>query len=141
MTDVNSRYSGAGDDDEQNSDAVYRIGDLAEEFDVTLRTLRFYEDKALLNPQRQGTTRLYSSQDRARLKVILFSKKVGFSLLEIHSILQAYDASMDSRNPLASSRLRFQDRLIVLKEQKGEIENAISELTEQLTAENGRFAN
>ncbi len=140
MAEGNSRDSDAVKNGEQNLDATYRIGDLAEEFNVTLRTLRFYEDKALLNPQRQGTTRLYSSQDRERLKVILFSKKVGFSLLEIHSILQAYDSGMGSRNSLASSRLRFQDRLIVLKEQKGEIENAISELTEQLTSENGRFA-
>src|ERR671929_1496623 len=61
----------------------FSIGDLAREFGVTLRALRFYEDKGLLTPRRIGQTRLYSRRDRARLKLVLMGKKVGFSLLEI----------------------------------------------------------
>ncbi len=58
-------------------DTTYRIGDLAAEFDVTLRTLRFYEDKGLLRPTRNGVTRIYSKRDRARLKLILLGKRLA----------------------------------------------------------------
>ncbi len=130
-----SKATIAGDDDE-----VYRIGDLAQEFDVTLRTLRFYEDKGLLKPQRNGTTRLYTNSDRARLELILFSKKIGFSLVEIRSILQACDESPNIQNPLASLKTRFQEKLVTLNAQKAEIEEAIDELTSQLASEDGMFA-
>ena len=60
---------------------------------VTLRTLRFYEDKGLLNPRREGATRLYSRRDNARLKLILLGRKVGFSLREVKQIIDLYDPS------------------------------------------------
>ena len=69
----------------------YRIGELAEEFGVTLRTLRFYEEKGLLHPEREGTTRLFSRRDRARLKLALLGQKLGFSLSEAKRIIDAYD--------------------------------------------------
>jgi DNA-binding transcriptional MerR regulator len=121
-------------------DAIYRIGNLANEFNVTLRTLRFYEDKGLITPKRNGTTRLYNNQDRARLKLILFAKRVGFSLVEIREILMTCDKRGDARNPLASSKARFQTKLTELKAQKIDIEQAIEELSNQLASKDGPFA-
>ena len=72
----------------QNQNETYRIGDLAREFDITLRTLRFYEDRGLIHPKRDGSTRLYSDYDRSRLSVILLAKKVGFSLVDIQEVLR-----------------------------------------------------
>lgn len=123
-----------------NSEADYRIGDLAQEFDVTLRTLRFYEDKGLISPRRVGTTRHYNDRDRARLKLILFAKKVGFSLVEIREIIQICDKRGDLKNPLASLKDRFQIKLVDLMAQKVEIEQAIEELSAQLTAKDGPFS-
>jgi DNA-binding transcriptional MerR regulator len=70
---------------------TYSITQLRREFDVTARTLRFYEDKGLLEPARDGQTRLYSHRDRARLKLILLGKRVGFSLADIKEILDLYN--------------------------------------------------
>lgn len=123
-----------------DSAVVYRIGDLAIEFGVTLRTLRFYEDKGLIRPKRNGTTRLYNNSDRARLKLILFAKRVGFSLVEIREILQTCDTMGNARNPLASSKAQFQTKLMDLKVQKTEIEQAINELSAQLASKDGPFA-
>ena len=72
---------------------IYKIGDLAREFDVTLRTLRFYEDRGLINPGRSGTTRLYSAEDRERLRVALFCKRIGLSLGDIRLVLELHDHS------------------------------------------------
>ncbi len=120
---------------------TYRIGDLAREFDLTLRTLRFYEDKGLVTPKRCGTTRLYSNEDRARLELILFSKKVGFSLLEIRELLDGYDAASELSNPLANSKNQFEEKLGELRQQRADIEKAIDELSQQLQSDNGLFAN
>ena len=75
-----AQRAGQGEDTTENS---FTIGQLAREFQVTLRTLRFYEDRGLVSPRRDGTTRIYSRRDRARLKLVLMGKKVGFSLTEI----------------------------------------------------------
>ncbi len=129
------------DESAGGSENVYRIGDLAREFNVTLRTLRFYEDKGLVTPRRSGTTRIYSDSDRNRLKLILFSKKVGFSLLEIRELLSLFDSGKDNlKNPLSSSRHLFQEKLAALNQQKVELEQAIEELSNQLASENGLFS-
>src|SRR5690349_16348535 len=78
-------------EDQTAAKTIFTIGDLAREFGVTLRALRFYEDKGLLTPQREGLNRLYSRRDRARLKLILMGKRVGFSLVEIKEMLDLYD--------------------------------------------------
>jgi len=127
-------------DSAANPKADYRIGDLAHEFDVTLRTLRFYEDKGLISPRRVGTTRHYNDGDRARLRLILFAKKVGFSLIEIRDIIQIYDKKSNLKNPLASLKDRFQTKLMDLMAQKVELEQAIEELSAQLTAKDGPFS-
>ncbi len=71
----------------------YSISDLARDFDVTTRTIRYYEDKGLLSPERRGTRRLFQPRDRTRLKLILRGKRLGFSLAEIAEIVDMYDAA------------------------------------------------
>ena len=80
--------SAAADD----TDRLYTIGELAEEFDVTTRTIRFYEAKGLIMPARRGVARCYERRDRARLKLILRGKNLGFSLEAIGDYLKLYDA-------------------------------------------------
>ena len=113
-------------------DETYRIGDLAREFDVTLRTLRFYEDRGLIQPKRQGTTRLYSNEDRARLKVILLAKQVGFSLVEIEDVLEIYDRHEEIDDPVAEILGKLTEQMEVLKSQKAEIEEAMDKLADTI---------
>ncbi len=107
----------------------YTIGDLSKEFSVTLRTLRFYEDKGLLNPARKGQMRIYNRRDRARLKLALMGKKVGFSLNEIKDMLDLYDLKDGQVVQLKVALGRFTKQINVLEDQKSEIETAIGELT------------
>jgi DNA-binding transcriptional MerR regulator len=107
---------------------VFTIGDLAREFGVTLRTLRFYEDRHLLSPRRQGLTRLYSRRDRARLKLVLLGKKVGFSLVEIKEMIDLYDLKDGHVLQLKVALEKFGRQQDVLRRQKEDIEQAIAEL-------------
>lgn len=106
----------------------YSIGDLAREFDVTLRTLRFYEDKGLINPRRRGTTRIYGRRDRARLKLVLMGKRVGFSLEEIKSMLNLYDLRDGQVTQMRVALDKFKEQITHLETQKRDIEQAIEEL-------------
>ncbi len=108
---------------------AFTIGELAREFDVTLRTLRFYEDKQILSPRRQGTTRLYGRRDRARLKLALLGKRVGFSLVEIKEMLDLYDLKDGQVIQMRVALEKFGRQLDVLKRQKLDIDQAIDELT------------
>ena len=106
---------------------VYRIGDLAREFNVSLRTLRFYEDRGLISPERSGSTRLYSVGDRRRLKIILLIKNVGFSLIDIQEFLNLYDAGDgDSNSDVIVSK--FSEQLEKLKIQRAEIDQSIDDI-------------
>ncbi len=71
--------------------AVFSISDLAREFDITTRTIRFYEDKGLLSPQRSGQKRIYNRSDRTRLKLVLRGKRLGFALADIRRMIELYD--------------------------------------------------
>lgn len=104
---------------------IFTIRDLAREFGVTARTLRFYEEKELLSPERQGQERLYSRRDRARLKLVLMGKRVGFSLEEIRSMLDLYDLGDGRVTQLKVSYARFNERIERLKQQRAEIDEAI----------------
>lgn len=73
---------------------TYSIGELANEFDVTTRSIRFYEDQDLLHPTRRGQTRIYSSKDRVRLKLILRGKRLGFSLAETKELFDLWDETL-----------------------------------------------
>ncbi|PLX37507.1 MAG: transcriptional regulator [Hyphomicrobiales bacterium] len=106
----------------------YSIGDLAKEFDVTLRTLRFYEDRGLIRPRRNGSTRVYSRRDRARLKLVLMGKRVGFSLDEIRDMLDLYDLRDGQVTQMRVALGKFHEQIAVLEEQKKDIEQAVDEL-------------
>ena len=106
----------------------FTIGDLAREFDVTLRTLRFYEDKGLLNPKREGLNRIYGRRDRARLKLVLMGKRVGFSLTEIKEILDLYDLKDGQVTQLRVALKKFNEQIGVLETQKRDCELALDEL-------------
>lgn len=107
---------------------LFTIGDLAREFGVTLRALRFYEDKGLLTPRRMGLNRFYSRRDRARLKLVLMGKKVGFSLLEIKEMLDLYDLGDGQVTQLKVALGKFDRQIGVLEAQRREVDEAISEL-------------
>jgi len=113
---------------EGQEEAVYRIGDLAEEFGVTLRTLRFYEDKGLLKPTRAGVTRLFTKRDRARLKLILLGKRVGFSLTEVKRMIDLYDPHGKNDAQLKVALSKGEAQMRVLEEQRASINTAIEEL-------------
>ncbi len=106
----------------------YTISDLSCEFEVTTRTLRFYETKGLLEPRRRGQTRLYSRRDRARLKLILQGKRVGFSLADIKEMLDLYDLKDGKAAQLRVSLRKFKERISDLERQKIDVEEAITDL-------------
>lgn len=116
----------------EDHEITYRIGELSNEFDVTLRTLRFYEDKELLFPKRVGNTRLYSRADRARLKLILLGKRVGLSLQDVKELLSLYDAKGDNRRQLGAAVQKGEQQMSVLVKQRESIDKAITELNETL---------
>ncbi|NVK34061.1 MAG: MerR family DNA-binding transcriptional regulator [Rhodobacteraceae bacterium] len=107
----------------------FSIGELSKEFKCTLRTLRFYEDKGLLNPKRDGLNRIYSRRDRARLKLVLMGKRVGFSLTEIRDMLDLYDLRDGQVTQLRVALDRFNGQIDVLQTQRNEIDQAIEELS------------
>ena len=106
----------------------YSIRQLCREYGVTPRALRFYEDKALLSPERRGQVRIYSGRDRARLQLILRGKRVGFSLGEIGEMLELYDRQDGGATQMAASLGRFRERVVALRRQREDLDNAISEL-------------
>jgi DNA-binding transcriptional MerR regulator len=118
----------------------FSIGDLAREFGVTLRALRFYEDKNLLTPERDGLTRIYSRRDRARLKLILMGKRVGFSLVEIREMLDLYDLKDGQVTQLKIARARFVEQLGNLEQQKIELDTALVELKRTIEIVSGMIA-
>jgi DNA-binding transcriptional MerR regulator len=107
---------------------TYTIGDLAREFGVTLRTLRFYEDRGLLSPRREGTARIYDARDRARLSVILKGKQLGFTLTEIRAMLAEERGTETPAANLNLSLTQIDDQIAHLEQQKADIEEALAEL-------------
>lgn len=101
-------------------------------FDVTPRTLRFYEQKELLFPVREGQKRLFSRRDRARLKLILRGKRFGVSLEEIRQLLDLYDMDGQKELQLARTLDIARRRLTEMQEQRDELDRAITELNDQI---------
>ena len=108
------------------------IREMSEEFDVTARTLRFYEAKELLFPIREGQKRLFTKRDRARLKLIVKGKRFGFSLEEIRQLLDLYDMGDQQQTQLVKTYELAQERLKQLELQHYELGETIKELKEQL---------
>lgn len=116
-------------EDRSNSmELVYKIGDLAREFDITLRTLRFYEDRGLITPQRSGTTRNYSARDRDRLRVALFCKRIGLSLGEIRNVLDLYEGIPLDDLSIKQIRNVYSTQLKALEKQQAETQDTIADL-------------
>jgi DNA-binding transcriptional MerR regulator len=106
----------------------YSISDLSEEFGVTPRALRFYEDEGLISPIRRGLSRIYTKRDRARLAWILRAKRVGFSLTEIREMIDLYDIG-DGRHTQRQVTLeKCEARIALLQRQKTDIDAHIDEL-------------
>ena len=110
------------------------IREMCDAFGVTPRTLRFYEAKELLNPIRQGTRRLYTRRDRARLKLILRGKRFGFSLEDIRQTLDLYDRDGGNSTQLLRTWQLAQDRLAAMEAQRAELDEAIAELKAEIEA-------
>jgi DNA-binding transcriptional MerR regulator len=107
---------------------TFTIRQLCHEFKCTPRALRFYEDKGLLSPARDGMNRVYSYKDRGRLQLILKGKRVGLALAEIGEILDLYDAGDGGVQQAARSLKKFKDRIVALEQQKLDIDGAIEQL-------------
>ena len=110
------------------SDPLYTVTQLANDLSVTARTVRFYEDKGLLNPQRVGNTRVYTHRDRARLILILRGKRLGFTLREIKEYLDLYDADPTRQEQLRALLKRVQSRIDSLIEQEKALVETLGEL-------------
>jgi DNA-binding transcriptional MerR regulator len=115
---------------ENDSTTLYSVSQLAGQLGVTARTIRFYEDKNLITPQRAGTTRVYGLRDRARLILILRGKRLGFSLREIKELLDLYDADPQHHVQLRQLLVAIRKRVTKLQEQRVAIDECLGELQE-----------
>ncbi len=109
---------------------TWTISELADEFDTTLRTIRFYEDKGLLLPERQGRTRVFHARDRVRLQLILRGKRLGFTLEEIASIINMYDEQPGEAGQLRYLLNDIRDRRGTLVRKRQDLDDAMAELDE-----------
>ena len=107
---------------------TYSISELAREFGITPRALRFYEDKDMLHPARDGMTRVYSHRDRGRVKIIVRLKRLGLPLADIREILDLYGLEDGQRAQMRMSLVKFQNQIRELENQREDIEMALQEL-------------
>lgn len=107
---------------------TYTIGELAEEFGITSRALRLYEEEGLLNPRREGTRRIYNERNRVRLRLILRGKRLGWSLSEIRESFDLYDSSLGEEAQLLLMLEKLGQRRDLLMEQQKDIDNALQDL-------------
>ncbi len=106
----------------------FSIRDLADEFAITTRTIRFYEDKGLIKPTREGQRRIYTKRDRAKLKLILRGKRLGFSLDEIQHLVELYETPDDERPQLEKYLETLSRHKQTLLQQKQDLEKTLAEL-------------
>ena len=107
---------------------TYSIRDLASEFDVTTRTIRFYEEKGFLQPDREGTRRVYSPSDRTKLRLILRGKRLGLSLDESAEIVMMYGSTRNNRKQLEKLLARIREKQVELKNQQRDLEFMLLDL-------------
>jgi DNA-binding transcriptional MerR regulator len=120
------------DEARDDTEEFARIGEMARSFDVTLRALRFYEDRGLIHPRREGTTRLYSRRDQARLKLILLGRRVGFSLREVKQMIDLYDPKGPNTRQLKLVLEKSQRQLGRLETRRAALDEAIDELKDMM---------
>ena len=118
---------------------TYSIGEMCEEYGVTARALRFYEDERLIEPERRGTTRLYTDRDRARLAWILRGKRVGLSLADIKELLDLYDLDDNRVTQRRMTVERCQEQVDRLEQQRVDIDATIKELNAFITLVKGQL--
>ena len=128
-----SADNGPVSENADDRDAFLRIGDLARQYGVSLRTLRFYEDKGLLNPKRDGVTRLYTRRDKARLQLILLGRRVGFSLRDVKQMIDLYDPAGTNARQLRLTIEKSEKQLARLHKQRQSVDEAILELSSLVT--------
>ena len=124
-------------DSNQIGEETYTIGELAEEFGITSRTLRLYEEEGLLDPRREGTRRIYNERNRVRLRLILRGKRLGWSLSEIRESFQLYDSSLGEEAQLEWMLDKLENRRETLIAQRKDIDSALREL-ERIEANAGQ---
>ena len=106
---------------------TFKISELAKEFDITTRSIRFYEDLGLLTPERKGNTRIYNGRDRIRLKLILRGKRLGFSLADIKELFELYDTDQSTEQLNYKIRL-IEEKKAALQQQANDIQAVMMEL-------------
>lgn len=106
----------------------YSISDLAQEFDISNRTLRFYEEKGVLNPERHKSARIYSSQDRTTLKLVLRGRRLGFSLQESIDIISLYDPASNNSEQNILFLAKIREKIAILDQQQTDLKLMITDL-------------
>lgn len=106
---------------------TFKISEFAKEFDITTRSIRFYEDLGLLTPERKGNTRIYNGRDRIRLKLILRGKRLGFSLADIKELFELYDTDQSTEQLNYMIRL-IEEKKAALQQQANDIQAVMMEL-------------
>jgi DNA-binding transcriptional MerR regulator len=113
---------------EEQEHAEYSISELAREFDVTPRAIRFYEDQGLISPRRDGQRRIYTPRDRTRLKLTLRGKRLGLTLSEIRELIDMYEPGRDERPQLERFLAVLESHRTSLLQQRADIEAQLTEL-------------
>jgi DNA-binding transcriptional MerR regulator len=114
--------------EKERADAEYSIGELAGEFDVTPRAIRFYEAEGLLAPRRDGQRRIYTLRDRTRLKLTLRGKRLGLTLSEIRDLIDMYEPGRDERPQLERFLAVLESHKASLLQQRSDLEAQLSEI-------------
>src|SRR5688572_33506589 len=112
----------------ENERSEFSISDLAREFDITPRAIRFYEDQGLLAPRREGQRRIYTPRDRTRLKLTLRGKRLGLALSEIRELIDMYEPGRDERAQLERFLAVLESHKASLVQQQADIEAQLSEI-------------
>lgn len=116
--------------DERREARTFTITALAQEFDITPRAIRFYEDMGLLSPAREGRNRVYSQRDRTRLKLTLRGKRLGFSLVEIRALVTMYESPSDTEPQLLAFSHALAHHRQLLERQREDLELTLAEIAQ-----------